>query len=323
MIPATTAPEILERSPFRDHDGASGARLERARLADGSRVILKRFDPAQDLTMALPPVGEVREIALWRAGVLDRLPPPIGHAIVGAWREEGFWVLAMRDLSATILGWESRISRAQCRRVIAAALAMHERFRGEEIEDLLALEDRVAIFSPRVMGSLRGRGNPLPDHCLRGWERFADIAPRDVADLVFAIHEHPGILAEPLRTRSGSTLLHGDLWLPNIALEPDRVVVIDWALATQGPPIIEFASFLAGCASQVSATREEILDDIRRLMGERHDEDAMRLGLVQGVVEMGWNMALHATEHGGTEALETFEWWVGAARRARTTGLLI
>jgi hypothetical protein len=49
----------------------------------------------------------------------------------------------------------------------------------------------------------------------------------------------------------------------------------------------------------------------------------MRLGLVQGMVEMGWNMALHATEHGGTEALETFEWWVGAARRARTTGLLI
>jgi len=58
-------------------------------------------------------------------------------------------------------------------------------------------------------------------------------------------------------------------------------------------------------------------------MGERHDEDAMRLGLVQGIVEMGWNMALHATEHGGTEALETFEWWVGAARRARATGLLI
>lgn len=322
MTSATTSPAILERSPFLDHDGASRARLERARLADGSRVILKRFDPA-DLTMALPPVGGVREIALWRAGVLDRLPPPIGHAIVGAWREEGFWILAMRDLSATILGWQSCISRAQCRRIIAAAVAMHERFRNEESEHLLALEDRVAIFSPRVMGSLRGRGNPLPDHCLRGWERFAEIAPRDVADLVFAIHEHPEILAEPLRRRAGSTLLQGDLWLPNIALEPDRVVVIDWALATQGPPIIEFASFLAGCASQVRATREEILDDIRRLMGERHDEDTMRLGLVHGIVEMGWNMALHATEHGSTEALETFEWWVGAARRARTTGLLM
>ncbi len=322
MMPRKSVPAILERSPFRDHDGASGARLERARLADGSHVILKRFDPAHDLTMALPPVGEVREILLWQAGVLDRLPPPIGHAIVGAWQEEGFWVLAMRDLSATILGWGSRISRAQCRRIIAAAIAMHERFRNEEVDHLLSLQDRMKIFSPDVMRSLRGRGNPLPDWCLQGWERFAEIAPPDVADLVFAIHEEPGILAEPLTRRAGSTLLHGDLWLPNIALEPGRVVVIDWALATQGPSIIEFASFLAGSAGQVAATREEILEDIRRLMGERHDEEVMRLGLLHGIVEMGWNMAFHATEHGDSEALETFEWWVDAARRARSTALL-
>jgi len=322
MTASTTRAAIVERAPIQDHDGASGARLERARLVDGSQMILKRFDPAQDLTMAFSPPGQVREIALWQAGVLDRLPPGIGHPIVGAWREDGYWIMAMRDLSGRILGWGSRISRSQCRRIIRAAVAMHAHFRDEHVEQLLPLEDRLAAFSPRVMGALRDRGNPLPDLSIRGWERFAEIAPQEVTELVFAIHDQPATLARPLVQRSGSTLLHGDLWLPNIALEADGIVVIDWALATRGPPIIEFASFLAGCAAQVHATREMILEDIRDITGAHHDEEAMRVGLVSGIVEMGWNMAMHLTEHGGKAARETFDWWVSAARRALDAGLI-
>jgi len=48
----------------------------------------------------------------------------------------------------------------------------------------------------------------------------------------------------------------------------------------------------------------------------------MRVGLVSGIVEMGWNMAMHLTEHGGKAARETFDWWVSAARRALDAGLI-
>ena len=39
---------VVGRAPVND-DGRSGATLERLRLADGSWVVVKRFDPAVDL----------------------------------------------------------------------------------------------------------------------------------------------------------------------------------------------------------------------------------------------------------------------------------
>ena len=42
----------LDRAPVND-DGRSGAVLERVLLADGSRVVVKRFDPSVDLVMRL------------------------------------------------------------------------------------------------------------------------------------------------------------------------------------------------------------------------------------------------------------------------------
>ena len=42
--------DAVERAPVND-DGRSGATLERVRLRDGSRVIVKRFDPSVDLVM--------------------------------------------------------------------------------------------------------------------------------------------------------------------------------------------------------------------------------------------------------------------------------
>lgn len=310
---------IVRRTAITEHDGASGARLERAILDDGSLLVLKRFDPAQDLTMHIGP-GEVpREIALWREGVLDALPPGIGHAVRDAWLEDGYWMLVMRDLSPTILGWDSRIDRPTARRIFAAAAAMHEAFRGVPIEAVLPFDVRLTVFSARVLEPLRDMGNPLPDWVIHGWERFAELVPTEVADAVFAIHDQPAILSTPLTAACGSTLLHGDLWIPNVALEPDGVFAIDWALATHGPPIFEFVSFMVGCASQVRASREQILDDVRSLTRDHADEESIRLGLLGGLVEMGWNMAWHAAEHPGAASQEELDWWVAAAVHALET----
>jgi len=43
----------VERVPFGDHVGKSGATLERVLLADGRRVVVKKLSPATDLVMAL------------------------------------------------------------------------------------------------------------------------------------------------------------------------------------------------------------------------------------------------------------------------------
>jgi len=73
----------VERIPLVDHEGKSGAALERVLLADGQRLIVKRFSPSTDLVMALTGDTVGREYQLWSRGVLDRLPPQVGHPVVG------------------------------------------------------------------------------------------------------------------------------------------------------------------------------------------------------------------------------------------------
>ena len=67
--------DSVERVPMIDHEGKSGALLERVLFADGRRLIVKWFSPKTDLLMAA--LGDVvgREYLLWSRGILDRLPP--------------------------------------------------------------------------------------------------------------------------------------------------------------------------------------------------------------------------------------------------------
>jgi hypothetical protein len=320
--PPTVPDRIRDRHPLSDHDGASGALLERAVLDDGTRLVLKTFDPVRDLTMRVPRRTVPLEVELWRSGVLDRLPPRLGHTVVGAWQERGNWLLAMRDVSDTVLSYESRVTRDTCASILRAADAMHQAFRGGAPAGTWSAADRIGVFSPRVMSGLADSGEPLAEWVMAGWSMFDSIAPPDVRDLVALMHERPQVLTDPLTEMGGRTLLHGDYWLPNIALEPDRIVAIDWALATAGPPAIEFVSFLVGCASQVDASPDLLLADIEDMWGERHPQQYLTLGLLGGVVEMGWNLAYHATENPDTQSRDAFEWWVEAARRSAATGLL-
>ena len=110
------------------------------------------------------------------------------------------------------------------------------------------------------------------------------------------IHADPRTLTGPLLPLGPATLLEGDYWTPKLAIEDGRVIAIDWGLATLGPPVLEFVSFLVGCSTQVDATHEELRDDLRDILGPGH-EALLRIGVVFGVVEMGWNLAWQLTRH--------------------------
>src|SRR4051794_28457828 len=118
---ATLLDHAVERLPLAGHDGRSGALLERVLLDDGTRLVVKRTSPSLDLVMRVTGATESREFTLWKAGVLDNLPGGVGSALVGAWREGNKTVLAMRDLGDAVVGWSRRISREECRGLLAAA----------------------------------------------------------------------------------------------------------------------------------------------------------------------------------------------------------
>lgn len=325
IAPATLLEHAVERAPLTGHDGRSGARLERVVLDDGTRLVVKRTSPTVDLVMRVTGATESQEAVLWHAGVLDELPAGVGCALVGAWREGDESVLAMRDLGESVVGWSRRISREECRRLLAAATLAHRRFAGRSIDGLIPLAVRVSLFAPWRMRAVAATAGSLPAVVLRGWERFAETADPAVAAVVLDVLERPERLAGPLARRP-TTLIHGDLWLVNVAFETDQVTLLDWDLATSAPPALELALFLDGNSSQVDATRDEIVEDFRTLWGDEHNEVALRLALFAGLVELGWNKALDIAEHPdrAVRAREQadLDWWVDQARQTLELGLL-
>ncbi len=305
------------RTPLPVADGRSGSALERVTLADGRVVVVKRVAPAWDWIMrATNDRGRIAE--LWSSGLLARVPAEIEHGVLGVEPDGGSWLVIMRDLAATLLPDDARLSRAQHRRVLDAAAALHAAFWSAPHEPALcSLADRYTFLSPDT--ARRDRG-PLASAILRGWERFAELVPADVGGAVLALARDPEPLAAAL-ARFPATLIHGDLKLGNLGLAPGRVVLVDWGTQTGwAPPAVELAWQLAINASRIDAGKDELLADARAAAGERHDEDALRLALLGGLVQLGWDKALQASEHPDADVrareADDLAWWVRRARSA-------
>jgi hypothetical protein len=312
--------DAVERKPIGEGQGYSGAKLERVVLADGSALVVKRISQEYDLAMKLTH-DTGRAAQLWVSGVMDRLPPVIDHAILLAEPDGDGWIIVMRDISDVLLPRGRVLSRAENYRILEAAAAMYETFHGERIEQLCTLTDRYALLSPAT-AKREWSSNLLMQFVGRGWELFADVVPGDVATAVFAILGRPGLLARQLE-QCETTLIHGDFWLANLGLTSDRVVMLDWGLAAAAPPAVDFAAYLATSGSSIAATREQLLDDFRTVCGERHDERALRLALIGGLVEMGWNKAMKVVdapdEARRTRVAADLDWWVRRVREALET----
>jgi hypothetical protein len=323
------------RTPLVVTDGRSGSALERVTLADGRVVVVKRVAPAWDWIMrGTNDHGRIAE--LWSSGLLARVPAVLDHGVLAVEPDGDAWLVVMRDLTAEFLPEETRLSRAQSRRILGAAAALHAAFWGAPHQpELCSLADRYTLLSPANATRERARGNQFAVTILRGWERFAERVAADVADAVLALAERPERLAAAL-ARHPATLIHGDLKLGNIGLagkgggsgrrrdtdrlnNPGRVVLVDWGTQTGwAPPAVEWAWYLAINRSRIDASHEQVLDDARAAAGAHHDEAALDLGLLGGLLQLGWDKALHATEHPDpairAREADDLAWWVARSR---------
>ncbi|HET9292386.1 MAG TPA: aminoglycoside phosphotransferase [Actinomycetes bacterium] len=311
--------DVVTREPLAAADGRSGSLLERVVLADGRALVVKHLRDGGDWIMrASHDHGRAAE--LWSSGVLARVPDVIDHAVVGAERAEDGWVVIMRDVSAALVPDHARLSRGDSRRILEAAAALHAEFWDDPPLELCSMADRYRFLSPATARREADGADEVPRLIGRGWERFAEVVPADVAEPVLAVLERPEPFAAAL-SAFGSTLLQGDLKLGNLGLTADQVVMLDWGTQTGwGPPAVEVAWYLAINWSRLDATREQVLDDFRAAEGDRHDEDALRLALLGGLVQLGWDKALHASGHPdpAIRAREAADlaWWTARARDA-------
>jgi Phosphotransferase enzyme family len=327
----------LDRAPVND-DGRSGAVLERVVLADGSRVVVKRFDPRVDMVMRLTGDSTGREVALVQGGVLNGLPSSVLHPVIDAWYDaDGLGVLVMRDLGDAVLTWKSIVGRDEARTMFAALADLHSAYLGVPPEGLTRLEPVLGLFEPSRIRPYAGE--TLIDLALRGWEYWPEVAPGEVGERVLALAHDTAPLAAACRALP-ATLLHGDVATVNMAFESDRpgcLTLIDWGVACAGPAELDIGRLIAGCAQlfgpvgdNASATIVARLDGLlalqREVAGAAYDEDAMRVGLLAGIAWLGWNKALDIVEHPHSAVREreraALLWWLRQAELALETGLV-
>ena len=301
------------------HGGNSGAALLRAVRKD-AEFVLKRVTAGADW-LARATRDEGRTARLHASGAFSAMPAEIEHGIVAVHHEgDSAWV-AMRDVSAHLLPDEGRLSRERSRQVLEAAAGLHAGFHGRVPDGAAALRDRLGMASPAIAHSERGGSDLLPKQFEHAWEAFAEVVPSDVADPVLALAAEPDPLADALVAAHGApTLIHGDLRDDNLGFAGERVVLIDWDLATAGTPTVDFAWYLAQDAWRIDATRDQLEEDHRASQGELLSERELELGMLSGLVQYGWLLAHSARVHPDPAETawgrEELGWWVPRVRTA-------
>jgi aminoglycoside phosphotransferase (APT) family kinase protein len=300
------------------HGGNSGSALLRALRPDGTAFVLKRVIAGADW-LARATRDDGRTARLHAAGAFAAMPAAIEPGIVAVERAGAAAWVAMRDLQAQLLPADARLSRAQSRRVLDAAAGLHAAFHGAPPDGAATLRDRLGMCTPAIAEAERAGPDLLPKQFEHGWEAFADVAP-DVAEPVLSLAADPGPLAAALLAAHGApTLVHGDLRDDNLGFDGERVVLIDWDLATAGTPTVEFAWYLAQDAWRIDATREELEADHVAAHGDLAREE-VELGMLSGLVQYGWLLAHSARVHPDPAEAEwgrdELGWWVPRVRRA-------
>jgi hypothetical protein len=308
---------VAERTTLAS-SGWSGNRIDRLVLADGRALIAKRIVPGSDwLGRATRDPG--REALLFADGVFARMPASVDPAVVAAEPEGDAWWVVMRDVSGELLDEATPLTREENRFVLARAAEMWEAFWGERVPHLSTLADRLAFAVPALSERERDGVDILPKQFEAAWEAFGQAVEDDVGRAVLELAVDVTPLADALAAR-GTTLTHGDIRDENIALLGDRLVLLDFGLATQGHPAVDFAWYMVHDVWRIEATHDEVVEDFRAALGERDDPAALELGMISGLVQYGWIFGHSAVVHTDPAEREwartELNWWVPRVRHA-------
>ena len=293
-----TAVERVERTAL-DVEHYSGNTLERVIATSGgreARFVLKHFSIEADWIMRVTHDTEVREVALFRGGVYQRVPDLCIIPIVAAAREGKSWASLMVDVSEHMLpGGSAPLPLPDLRRILDHLAVVHSRFMEDEsllnpALGLSSLRDFILILCEPVIDREveQGRSHPVLEAAQRGWDIFADVG---MPEAVRIVRKTQLDLRPMLRAlaRAPRTLVHGDYKIANLGAwtpppppqvedaaataagdaipegrppEP-RTIMIDWQDATFGSPLLDIGYFLAINSSRLPVSKEDAIQMYR------------------------------------------------------------
>ena len=130
---------------------------------EGPTAVIKRIRWSKDWHAIATDDTQGREVTIWEAGVLDRLPPAMGHAVQASARFEDGAALLMDDLGRHFLPDDSDVTHERATGILRSMAVMHATFwRDPPIGDLGAatcrLERLMARISPASLSLNPWRG---------------------------------------------------------------------------------------------------------------------------------------------------------------------
>lgn len=268
-----------------------------------------------------------REVAIWECGVLDRLPPAMGHAVRGAARFDDGAALLMDDLTRHLLPADVPFTPQRARGVLRAMAAMHATFWEDPPTDDLGasicpLERLLTRISAAMLTSLGGvlPDNQLVAHLPEGWDRLTSVVDPGVARDLQALADDPAPVVTALDGYP-TTLLHGDLRGQNVAWDGSRAIAIDWQ-PTVAPPAYDLAYFVFAAVplhpDEAMATyREMLATELGSAGSWSWWDDQLDICVAAVVAMMASPLALGEGEYDPRRdpPWDSIHWWVARAAR--------
>jgi hypothetical protein len=336
--------EVLRRNglagkreqPF-PNDGWSGASLSLLHRGR-ERFVLKRDSLARDWIAQSTADGPVLREA-WFAADGPPLPSPIRAPYLGAGVDgDEFWML-MPDLTGVLFDWDAPISVEELDRVLDGLAKVHGY--PWSVPEVLEpgpwcpLRERVTLICRASLERPGAARDTVGDRILPGWDAFDRHAPAPACDLINSLGEDPRPLLDALETLP-STLIHGDLKLANVGIEPDGTIdLVDWQMVSVAPIAVELGWFLVSNVASLPLPPDQILaryasrlvhaiadaeDDGRRGSGAGLDRDGVDAAVLVGLLLRGWRKGADAeagvVHASGVTAADDLAWWCERAVEA-------
>ena len=308
-----------ERVAVHSTDAKSGASFEKL-IIDGRPCFLKVVSADDDWIMRITG-NRVWEFRVWQAGLYQRVPTIIDHAMIGmALEDTGAaprMAMLMHDRSRDLVPpGDEPISASQHAVFIRHLALMHAANLGWRDDlGLYPLDRRPLFFAPDTIAPELTRDDvPLTlQVARRGW---ALLAERDTAlfNLVSAVHRDASTLAG-LLTETPQTFIAGDWKMGNLGSRPTgETVVLDWAYPGEAPPAWELVWYLALNRARIPESKTDTIARYRHALegagvatGPWWDRQ-LDLCLLAMAATMGWQKAV-----GDADELA---WWSECAQEA-------
>jgi len=308
-----------ERVAVHSTDGKSGASFEKL-IIEGRPCFLKVVSVKGDWIMRV--TGNTQwEFQVWRAGLYQRVPTIIDHAIIGMALEDFDGVprmaMLMHDRSADLVPpGDEKISASQHAVFIRHLALMHAANIGWQDDlGLYPLWRRPLFFAPATIAPEMTR-NDLPltlQVAERGWALLPERDPA-LFEIISSVHRDPTTLAG-LLTETPQTFIAGDWKLGNLGSRPTgETVVLDWAYPGEAPPRWELAWYLALNRARIPESKSDTIARYRQALeaagvatGSWWDRQ-LDLCLLAMAATMGWEKAV-----GDADELA---WWSERAQNA-------